>query len=119
LVYLGVVRTPLCALGRQIPFAGRSRNVMHEWFATSADVFRLTGEHDPAHDQQPTADGAGKDETASWRRLARMIGIDARDASPTAWRDFAACWRDAMLDEIARHAARVARDSGLPANAPM
>lgn len=119
LVYLGVVRTPLCALARQICFAGRMHNVMNEWFATSADLFRLTGELEPDHDQQPTADGAGKDETATCRRLARMIGMDARDADPGAWREFATRWREAMVDEIARHAARVAHDSGLAANAPM
>ncbi|MDO9599120.1 MAG: hydantoinase/oxoprolinase family protein [Azoarcus sp.] len=119
LVYLGVVRTPLCALARQISFDGRIRNVMNEWFATSADLFRLTGELDPGHDQQPTADGAGKDEAATCRRLARMIGMDARDADPGTWREFATRWREAMVDEIARHATRVAHDSGLPVNAPV
>ena len=32
---------------------GRTLNVMNEFFATTADVYRLTGELDPAHDQQP------------------------------------------------------------------
>lgn len=119
LVYMGVVRTPLCALARQIPFGRRSRNVMNEWFATSADVFRVTGELDPAHDQQPTADGGDKSEPASCRRLARMIGMDARDAEPGEWREFAARWREEMLGEIAIHLTRVARAAGLPADAPV
>ncbi len=119
LVYLGVVRSPLCALARQIAFDGIERNVMNEWFATTADVFRVTGELDPAHDQQPTADGGDKSLDASRRRLARMIGMDARDAEPPAWREFAATWRAAMLDEIGRHLLRVARTAQLPPDAPV
>jgi probable H4MPT-linked C1 transfer pathway protein len=53
LVYQGVVRTPLCALARRVPFGGRDVNVMNEFFASTADVYRLTGELDPAHDQHP------------------------------------------------------------------
>ncbi len=34
---------------------------MNEFFATTADVYRLTGELDAAHDQQPSADNAAKD----------------------------------------------------------
>jgi len=119
LVYVGVVRTPLCALARQIPFGVRSFNVMNEFFATTADVFRLTGELDPEHDQHPAADGGDKSLTASCRRLARMIGMDARDASETEWRAFAELWREEMLAEIAGHLARVAREAALPATAPL
>lgn len=119
LVYLGVVRTPLCALARQIGFAGRQFNVMNEFFATTADVFQLTGELDPAHDQHPAADGGDKSQAAACRRLARMIGMDARDAGLDAWRDFAGGWRHAVLDEIATHLARVAQAAALPAAAPL
>ncbi len=119
LVYLGVSRTPLCALAKRMEFGGRRYNVMNELFATSADVFRLTGELAADHDQQPTADGAGKDEAATCRRLARMIGMDARDAEPAAWRDFANRWRAALVGEIACHLDRVAEDAGLPAAAPV
>jgi (4-(4-[2-(gamma-L-glutamylamino)ethyl]phenoxymethyl)furan-2-yl)methanamine synthase len=119
LVYLGVVRTPLCALARQIGFAGRQFNVMNEFFASTADVFRLSGELDPAHDQHPAADGGEKSAAASRRRLARMIGMDARDAAPADWRAFANGWRQAMLDEIDTHLTRVAQAAGLPAGAPL
>ena len=50
LVYQGVVRTPLCALAQRIDWRGTPHNVMNEFFATTADVYRLTGELDPAHD---------------------------------------------------------------------
>ncbi|MBN8441587.1 MAG: H4MPT-linked C1 transfer pathway protein [Thauera sp.] len=109
LVYLGVVRTPLCALARRIPFDGAYINVMNEFFATTADVFRLTGELDAEHDQYPPADSASKDTAATCQRLARMIGRDARDASEAEWSSFAHEWRRAMTGEIARNLSRVER----------
>lgn len=119
LVYLGVVRTPLCALARRMPFGNRTFNVMNEFFATTADVFRLTGELAAEHDQQPAADGGDKTSAASCIRLARMIGMDARDADAAAWRTCAARWREAMLTEIGGQLDRVVRAAALPANAPV
>jgi (4-(4-[2-(gamma-L-glutamylamino)ethyl]phenoxymethyl)furan-2-yl)methanamine synthase len=107
LVYLGVVRTPLCALAAQIHCAGELHNVMNEFFATSADVFRLTGELDGAHDQYPPADDREKDLVATRRRLARMVGRDVRDAPESVWLELALAWRDAMLGELDRNLVRV------------
>jgi probable H4MPT-linked C1 transfer pathway protein len=107
LVYHGVVRTPLAVLGPRIAFRGIERNVMNELFATSADVYRTTGELEPAHDQQPTADNAAKDARATMRRLARMIGLDADDGSADDWLDFARAWRARQLAEIERNARAV------------
>jgi (4-(4-[2-(gamma-L-glutamylamino)ethyl]phenoxymethyl)furan-2-yl)methanamine synthase len=119
LVYQGVVRTPLCALGPRVPFAGLAVNVMNEFFATTADVYRLTGELDPAHDQQDTADGQPKDLDATRQRLARMVGRDGRDASPAQWLALAQAWRETQLQEIAGQAQRVADAAGLSPQAPV
>ena len=100
LVYVGAVRTPLCALAVRIRFRGRSYNVMNELFATSGDVFRLTGELDPAHDLAATADGAPRDAASTRRRLARMIGCDARDATDDEWLAFAREWRSALAARV-------------------
>ena len=100
LVYVGVVRTPLCALATRVAFGPREFNVMNEFFATAADVFRLTGELLPEHDQAAAADGGSKDAPATMRRLARMIGLDAREAEPDAWRVFARAWRSALVSRI-------------------
>ena len=113
LVYQGVVRTPLCALGPRIAWQGRQLNVMNEFFATSADVYRLTGELDPAHDLHPSADNAPKDLPATRRRLARMIGLDARDAAADEWLAFAHTWRTRQVDELAGQLRRVMDDHGL------
>lgn len=113
LVYHGVVRTPLCALARRIAWRGEELNVMNEFFAMAADVYRLTGELAPAHDQYPSADSAAKDFPATRRRLARMIGLDARDGSDAEWLAFAHAWRQAQLAELRGQLARVRRLYGL------
>jgi len=87
--------------------------VMNEFFATAADVYRLTGELDPAHDQHPSADNAGKDLDATRRRLARMIGLDARDASAQEWLAFAHAWRAQQLAVLRGELARVREAHGL------
>ncbi len=112
LVYQGVVRTPLCALGPTVPWRGRQLNVMNEFFATTADVYRLTGEGDPAHDQHPAADGAAKDLRATQARLARMIGLDAADGSSAEWLQFARAWRQAQTALLRGQLARVAQQGG-------
>lgn len=107
LVYHGVVRTPLCAVARRIDWRGQSHNVMNEFFATSADVYRLTGELDPAHDLHPAADNAAKDALATQQRLARMIGLDRRDAEAEDWLAFAHAWRSQQLQVLREEMQRV------------
>ncbi|MPS48857.1 hydantoinase/oxoprolinase family protein [Methylobacillus sp.] len=114
LVYTGVARTSLMALASRIPFAGQWQNVAAEHFATTADVYRLTGELDPAEDMAATADGAGKSMDETCRRLARMVGRDADDADKTAWVHLAqafrqqqlAILRDAVLCNLSRNVVR-------------
>lgn len=119
LVYHGVVRTPLCALARRIEWKGQPHNVMNEFFATTADVYRLTGELDPAHDQHPSADNAAKDEVRTCARLARMIGLDERDGSAAQWAAFARAWRSAQLAELREQLARVIALHDLAAGATL
>ena len=107
LVYHGVVRTPLCAVAPRIAWRGATVNVMNEFFASSADVYRLTGELDPLHDLYPAADNAAKDAPATRRRLARMIGLDQRDATPLEWTELAQAWRAAQVAELAGQLRRV------------
>ncbi len=114
LVYQGVARTPLCALAQRIAWQGTELNVMNEYFATVADVYRLTGELNPAHDLYPSADNAPKDLGATRKRLARMIGTDARDASDADWLAFAHAWRAAQVAELGGQLRRVIELHRLP-----
>jgi probable H4MPT-linked C1 transfer pathway protein len=86
LVYAGVTRTPVMAIARSVACDGVRVPLMAELFATSADVHRLTGALPGDADQHPAADGRGKSDEESARRLARMLGRDASDAGLDTWR---------------------------------
>ena len=100
LIYAGVVRTPLMALCHKIMFKGYLMNVAAEHFATTADVYRLTGELELEDDMAATADGMSKTELETARRLARMIGHDVEDADISAWRMLAFAFREAQLERL-------------------
>lgn len=97
LIYAGVVRTPLMALCQQIKFNGHRVNLAAEHFATTADIFRLTGELALEDDMADTADGAAKTQFESARRLARMVGHDVEDASIDEWKTLAYAFREVQL----------------------
>lgn len=118
LVYTGVVRTPVMAVARQLPFAGGRYPLAAEHFATTADVYRLTCELQAAYDMAETADGGGRTEDGSARRLARMIGLDQGDATMAEWRQLAQAVRSEQLrtlqSALERHLSRLS----LPESAP-
>jgi (4-(4-[2-(gamma-L-glutamylamino)ethyl]phenoxymethyl)furan-2-yl)methanamine synthase len=100
LIYTGIIRTAVMAVTRCAQDGGQAIGLMAEYFATMADVYRLTGELNESHDQTDTADGSEKTLTASARRLARMIGCDfSHDALPR-WQRFAENIRHQQLQHI-------------------
>ncbi len=119
LVYTGVVRTPLMALGPEVPFAGARVPLMAELFATTADIHRLTGDLPAGADQHPSADGRGKTVAESAVRLARMIGRDAVSAPPAAWRELARVLAARQSRAIEDAAALVLSAQPLPPAAPV
>jgi probable H4MPT-linked C1 transfer pathway protein len=100
LVYTGIIRTPVMAIAGRAEFNGQQVNLMAEYFASMADVYRLTGELIEAHDQMPAADGGVKSISGSTRRQARMIGCDYNDSSQQQWQQFAVTLREKQLDKI-------------------
>ncbi|MEM7465783.1 MAG: hydantoinase/oxoprolinase family protein [Pseudomonadota bacterium] len=76
LIYTGIVRTPIAALVRALPFAGIDIPVVTETFATVADAYRVLGKLPDDADLHATCDDAEKSPEASARRLFRMIGRD-------------------------------------------
>ena len=100
LVYTGVVRTPLMAIAQKIEVDDKLSNVAAEYFATAADVFRLTGELSPLSDIVPPADGAAKSKHASAQRLARMVGYDVEDKPLEVWLALAHAFRNKQLNQI-------------------
>ena len=89
LIYTGIVRTSVMALAQTAVDQGQVIGLMAEYFATMADVYRVTEELSEQHDQTETADGAEKSILASARRLSRMIGSDFEPEELPRWRVFA------------------------------
>jgi probable H4MPT-linked C1 transfer pathway protein len=106
LVYTGVVRTSLMAIASQAPWQGEWASLMAEHFATTADVYRLTGELPDHADQMPAADGGEKSLIASARRIARLLGTDAETASLAQWQTLARYFRQQQLETLRRAAHR-------------
>lgn len=100
LVYTGIVRTPIVALTDRVPFEGNSVGLVAEVFATTADIYRLTGELPEYADQMPAADNGRKTVQESARRLARMIGRDLGSADLPRWRTLANHLRNLQLARI-------------------
>lgn len=119
MVYTGVIRTPIMAVVQQLPFAGEWQRLAAEHFATMADVYRLTGELPEGYDMADTADGAGKTEADSARRLARMVGRDLEDAPMTQWRRLAHAVRSQQLRTLQAALERHLSRDLLPAGAPI
>ncbi len=100
LVYTGVVRTPVMALAQKLSFEDTEINVAAEYFATMADVYRLTGELQLESDMAETADGKGKTALESARRLARMVGHDLESKPIETWKNLASACRMLQMNQI-------------------
>ena len=114
LVYTGIVRTPVMALVQRVPFDGRWQNVAAEYFATSADIYRVLGELEEGVDLHEAADGRGKSAAESIVRLARMLGTEAGvpDAGEKRWTQVAAYIAEQQLLLIDRALATVRKRLG-------
>ena len=100
LIYTGIVRSAVMAVAHSAIDQGQYIGVMAEYFATMADVYRVTGELNEHHDQTESADGAEKTILASARRLSRMIGSDFTSAELARWQAFAGNIRAQQLQKI-------------------
>lgn len=107
LVYTGVIRTAVMAVSHYGYFQGNRVPMMAEYFATMADVYRLTQELPGYADQSETADGKPKTTHDSARRLARMIGLDLQFSMMNDWVMLAKSLRAEQLETIKRAVIRV------------
>ncbi len=111
LVYTGIVRTAVMAVSQTVFFKGQPVGLMAEYFATMADVYRLSGDLNEAHDQTDSADGGAKTILASAKRLSRMIGHEFAEADLSFWQSLAVQLKhqqkqqiqSACLRQLSRH----------------
>ncbi|MCK9396893.1 MAG: H4MPT-linked C1 transfer pathway protein [Methylobacter sp.] len=119
LIYTGIVRTAVMAVTQTALDQGKKIGLMAEYFATMADVYRVTGELNDAHDQTDTADGAEKTVLASARRLSRMIGCDFYPDELPRWLRFAENIRAQQIRQIQRGCETRLSKHQLPQNSPL
>lgn len=119
LIYTGIVRTAVMAVTQTAQDQGKKIGLMAEYFATMADVYRVTGELNDSHDQTDTADGAEKTVIASAKRLSRMIGCDFYADELPRWHKFANNIRAQQLQQIQRGCETRLSQYELPANSPL
>ncbi|MFG1478398.1 hydantoinase/oxoprolinase family protein [Xanthobacter sp. V4C-4] len=119
LLYCGAARTPVMALGPTLPFRGAHVPLMMEYFATTADVHRLTGELPDHADLHPTADGGAKTREASARRLLRMVGRDLGPCALAEAEALAAYAAELQLQRLHGALALVLSAHGVPPAVPL
>jgi (4-(4-[2-(gamma-L-glutamylamino)ethyl]phenoxymethyl)furan-2-yl)methanamine synthase len=119
LVYTGLTRSFVMALTPRAPIAGAWTTLACEYFASTADVYRILGELPDDADQLPTADHREKTVAASIARLARMVGRDAEQADQAAWRQLAGWLAETQLRQIADGAHLVLSRMRLLGDAPV
>jgi probable H4MPT-linked C1 transfer pathway protein len=109
LVYCGIERTPTCALVESVPYRGQKCPVAREVFATTRDVYLLTGHlpEDPSNRQ--TADSKGATKSAARVRIGRMICADEEQFHHKDALQIAQAIADAQSLLISRAAERVAQ----------
>lgn len=110
LVYAGVLRTPVMAMARSVRLGRRQVPLIAELFATTADVYRLTGDIGPDTDPWPTADGGAATPEGSARRLLRMVGLDFRQGGMDGARALAGQLRRLQLRALGRALEKVDGD---------
>lgn len=98
LVYVGVERTPVCAVAANAPYRGQQPTLARELFATVRDAFLLLGQIEENELDRNTADGRPATKAAARMRLGRMICADEEQFHH----------RDAV--EIAAHVAQLTLD---------
>ncbi len=119
LVYTGLTRSFVMTLGPRVPMRGIWTTLAGEYFANTADVYRVLSELPDDADQLPTADGREKTVPASIARLARMVGRDAVAATAAEWRALAAWLAEVQLRQIVDGACLVLSRGVLPDEAPV
>jgi (4-(4-[2-(gamma-L-glutamylamino)ethyl]phenoxymethyl)furan-2-yl)methanamine synthase len=119
LVYTGVVRSFLMSGLSLVPFGGRWVPLMNEWFANMSDVYRILDELPDDADAMLTADNGPKTREASLVRIARQIGLDAKDADPQALTQLASYFAEAQIRMITDGAHLVLSHGGLGSRPPI
>ncbi len=117
LVYVGVRRTPVCALATELPLRGIPTGLAAEIFASTLDVYLTLGDFAPEPDNLSTADGRPATVAAARDRLARMVGADRDGFSADDALQFARDADECLIERLHMAAVRVCAASIGPPSA--
>jgi probable H4MPT-linked C1 transfer pathway protein len=119
LVYSGAIRTPLMAIADRAPLNGSFIPLAAEWFASTADVWCLLGQLQPASIQDQSADGQPWEPQYCRQRLARMLATDASQAEDWQWQQVAAWFAEKQLQKISEACLQVLSQQNIADNSPI
>jgi probable H4MPT-linked C1 transfer pathway protein len=118
LVYVGVRRTPVCAIATELPVRGVATGLAAEIFASTLDIYLTLGDIAGNPGDLATADGRPATVDAARDRLARMVGADRDGFREDDARALAQAAEDCLIDRLVRAAERAAGPTiGRPAAA--
>jgi probable H4MPT-linked C1 transfer pathway protein len=100
LLYTGTIRTPLIALTNIAPFNGELVSLAAEVFATTGDCWVLLDQLNPNTIQDSSADSKSWSKGNCARRIARLLGLDSRDASKDQWQELALWFAQQQIHQI-------------------
>jgi probable H4MPT-linked C1 transfer pathway protein len=108
LLYMGVKRTPVCAIMDRLPWRGERCPIARELFATTADAYIVLGRLEEQADDADTADGRPATREFARERLARLICADATKFTMADAATAAAAIHDSQIALLMAAAERVA-----------
>ncbi|MFQ6051168.1 MAG: hydantoinase/oxoprolinase family protein [Candidatus Hydrothermarchaeota archaeon] len=79
LVYCGFLRTNLCFLSGKVPLRGKMVRISSEYFAQTADIYRILGYIEEEEYVVETPDKRGKSKEDCKRRIARVLCSDKEE----------------------------------------
>ena len=81
LIYSGIRRTPLCALAESVPFRGQRSRLAAELFATTQDIYLLSGELPEDPTDCETANSRPATRECAYDRITRMLCSDRTEVT--------------------------------------
>ncbi len=114
LVYVGVRRTGLAALGTEVQWRGRCYGLVAEAFAKTGDVFWLTGQVAEAGYWRGATQGESALRVDAARRVVRVIGGDLEMYTVADAVELAGCFAGLAAGRVAQGIARVCQGRLMP-----
>ncbi len=110
LIYTGVFRTPVPVIVEEVPLGGEMVRVASEYFAITADVYKILEEVEYACE---TPDGAGKGRRDAMKRMARVLCSDVEELGEDAIMEICEHVRGRQIESIAKSLRKVSQDAGV------